>query len=97
VRSQPSGRKSFDVRQCELPGTTFSQDDVAMISDADRAGMVVGNVFPKYENKGMPIYEVVAMLRDEGLLYDEDKRAELIIWRERALKAEALLLSYDQG
>ena len=67
-----------------------------MISDADRAGMVIGNVFPKYENKGMPIYEVVATLREEGLLYDEDKRAELIIWRERALKAEALLLSAER-
>jgi len=67
-----------------------------MISDADRAGMIIGNVFPKYGNKGMHIYEVVAILREEGLLYDEDKRAELIIWRERALKAEALLLSAER-
>jgi len=67
-----------------------------MISDADRTGIIIGNVFPTNERTSLPIYEVVAILREEGLLYDEDKRAELIIWRERALKAEALLLSAER-
>ena len=67
-----------------------------MISDADRTGIIIGNVFPTNERTSLPIYEVVAILREEGLLYDEDVRAELTAWRERALKAEALLLSYGK-
>ena len=62
-----------------------------MIKDAHRAGMIIGNVFPTQGHKGMPIPEAVNMLREEGLLYDEDKRAELASWRTRALDAEALL------
>ena len=62
-----------------------------MIKDAHRAGVIIGNVFPTQGCRGMPVYDVVAMLRDEGLLYDEDRRAELAAWRTRALDAEALL------
>jgi len=62
-----------------------------MIKDAHRAGMIIGNVLPTQGCRGMPIPEIVAMLREEGLLYDEDKKAELASWRTRALDAEALL------
>lgn len=54
-----------------------------MISDADRAGMIVGN--------DLPPREIVQLLREEGLLLDEDKRNQLAAARQRAVKAESLL------